>query len=146
MKKIKKLEKVLLTILLTVICPMLVLVIWHINKKETSPSEPITEKLAVKLSDLIPDPKTSFPDRDFEIVTLDDSYTVYLDYVSEEEWNDYISKCEENSFWTKETYRSNYSWYVYSEDKGYQLMLDRYGDQNEYMTILVKHVVDDISE
>lgn len=107
------------------------------NKKEI-PEALFTAE--VNLSDLIPDPKVYFLNTEFEMVTLENSYTVYLDYVTEEEWETYISKCEEDGFWVNETYRSDYSWYVYSEDKTYQLLLDRYGNNNEYMTILVKEI------
>lgn len=96
----------------------------------------------VKFSELIPDPEEYFFNTEFERLTDDSGYTVYLDYVTKEEWDNYISKCEEDGYWSDESYRSEYSWYVDSEDGLYELLLDRYGDKNEYMTIIVNRKED----
>lgn len=96
-----------------------------------------SEKQEVKLKELIPNPEDFFHETEFEYVTTDTSYLVYIDYTSEEEWDNYISECEAFGVWTKETYKSDYSWYVNSEDELYKLALDRYGDKNEYLTIIV---------
>lgn len=105
--------------------------------EEDAPKELVVET-KTDFSKLIPNPKEYFPNTEIEIVTTDDTYTVYLDSVTPEEWNAYIEKCKTDGFWTDETYYSEYSWYIHSTDGLYGLLLDRYGDQNKYMTILVK--------
>lgn len=115
------------------------------NKKEeiekaSENKETVEKSETVKLSEFIPDPEEYFFNTKFEYITNDDSYTVYMDYVTAEEWNSYIEKCKEEGFWTNESYQSEFSWYTSSSDGKYELMLDRYGDQNVYMTILVKEV------
>lgn len=91
-------------------------------------------------ANLIPDPTQYFMNTEFEIICNENSYTVYIDYTSEEEWEKYIKACQDSGVWTNESYRSDYSWYIYTEDKKYQLLLDRYGEKNEYLTIFVKLV------
>lgn len=103
-------------------------------------SDELSEKADMK--DMIPDPKAFFHETEFEMVTSENNYIVYIDYTSEEEWNNYISECENLDFWTEESYRSDYSWYTGSKDGKYQLLLDRYGDKNEYLTIIVKENVE----
>ena len=66
-------------------------------------SAELSEKTNMK--DMIPDPKVYFHKTEFEMVTSEDSYIVYIDYTSEEEWNNYISECENLDFWTEESYR-----------------------------------------
>lgn len=110
----------------------------NITTPENSSTE-LSEQTNMK--DMIPDPKAFFHETEFEMVTSENSYIVYIDYTSEEEWNNYISECENLDFWTEESYRSDFSWYTGSNDGKYQLLLDRYGDKNEYLTIIVKENV-----
>lgn len=95
-------------------------------------------KDSMKFKDMIPNPEEYFFSTEFEGVTREDQYILYIDYASEDEWNKYISKIREEEYWTNEYVDSEYSWYAYSNDKKYKLMLDRYGNDHVYMTIIVK--------
>ncbi len=110
---------------------------YDVTEVYTTSAETTKQEVKVKMSDLIPDPRDYFFNTEFEMATNDDSYIVYLDYVTIEEWESYIEECE-RIYWTNETYRSDYSCYIDSDDDEYTLMLDRYGNKNEYMTIIVK--------
>lgn len=108
---------------------------WDENQEEMS----AVSYDEVNLSELIPDPTKYFHNTKIETITSDDGYFVYLDLVSEEEWDTYIAECKK-WIWTKEDYRSEYSWYVTSDDNLYRLSLDRYGDNNKYMSIIIGKV------
>lgn len=56
-----------------------------------NPSAELSEQTNMK--DMIPDPKLFFHETEFEMVTSENGYIVYIDYASEEEWNNYISEC-----------------------------------------------------
>ncbi len=112
-----------------------------VEAEQTEPEEPPeveeNQNEEIDFQSMIPDPTEYFLNTEFEAVTEPDGYTVWLDYVKEEEWNAYIDKCKELGIWTKESYRSDYAWYVDSDDGKFELMLDRYGDKNVYMTIII---------
>lgn len=136
--KESKIFQLILTIItvLLVVAWMLFSVIFVKNDEKTENSDTNN----VDYESLIPNYRDFFKETEFEAVTSDNQYIVYIDYTSEDEWNNYIEECKNMNYWTNDIYQSNYSWYSNSNDNLYKIMLDRYGEKNEYMTIIIKNI------
>lgn len=111
----------------------------RVTIKEKETQEIITETLSSDtFSETIPDPEDYFTDSSkFERLTSENGYFVYLDNAKSDQFKSYIKDCK-SGIWTDEIVWTEYSWYSNSGDGKLKIMLDIYGNNHEYMTIVVK--------